>query len=357
MKFKLIFIISIVAVIALAILTIRLNFRGKDQSNKQSYLTSPTLTLPTNIFTFLLLGSAGAKHEGAFLTDTILLVRIDTKSKIAHLISIPRDLWVQPNEGSYTKINTLYQKDRFNKNKIHNNLSADTQMVRFTVTDITDIPINRIMLLNFDGFEKIIDLLDGIDVNVNKPFEDKEYPLEGKESDTCGKTDQDFEDALKVVTSQAQLAFPCRYETLTFEKGIVHMDGKIALKYARSRHGAGEEGDFSRNKRQQYILEAIKNKLFSPSIVTKLIPLFDTFQKYVLTDLQSSDITKLLQETPFIKQYTVSTLELNINNVLVTDNSDDGQYILVPKSGVGNWDEVRRFTKNFISAPSATLSK
>lgn len=357
MRARVIFIISLLIITTFVSLFIHVSrdTNRKISNSPQIQIHSPTPS--ENVFTLLVLGYPGGKHEGAFLTDTIFLIKINITKRTVHLLSLPRDLWVEfitEDKTDITKINTLYQKDRFNKNKKTHTISGDTQLIRTTIDTITSVPIDRVILVNFEGFENIIDLLGGIDVFVNKSFEDLEYPIEGKESDTCGKETTELKEAFKIATKEAHLLFPCRYETIMFQQGVIRMDGKTALKYARSRHGAGQEGDFARSKRQLYILEGIKNKLFSPPVITKLIPLFDTFRKYILTDIDTSEISKLLQEVPNMKQYLIYSFELGLDNVLITDYSSDGQYILVPKAGANNWQEVKLFIKDSFSTNTLT---
>src|SRR5690606_17112238 len=92
------------------------------------------------------------------------------------------------------------------------------------------------------------DAVGGVDVNVERAFVDYEYPIEGREN-----------------------AYPIssRYKTLDFKVGMQHMDGQTALEYARSRHAAGVEGtDFARSQRQQKVITAFKDKVFSTKTLT-----------------------------------------------------------------------------------------
>src|SRR5690606_10518850 len=94
------------------------------------------------------------------------------------------------------------------------------------VEKIAGVPVHYAVVVDFNAFENVIDLIGGIEVNVLTPFVDSKYPIPGKENDLCGGDPE----------------FTCRYETLVFEKGLTFMDGETALKFARSRNAEGDEG-------------------------------------------------------------------------------------------------------------------
>jgi hypothetical protein len=102
-----------------------------------------------------------------------------------------------------------------------------------TVTEITGLPIHYFVILDFDGFEKIIDTVGGVRINAERDFLDTRYP---------GKN--------------------YGYETFQLSKGWHSLDGATALKYVRERH-ADPEGDFGRAKRQQETIRAVRDKVFS----------------------------------------------------------------------------------------------
>lgn len=97
-----------------------------------------------------------------------------------------------------------------------------------------------------------MDTLGGVDVMVERSFTDDSYPIPGRENDTCGGDPKTL----------------CRWEILHFDQGPNHFDGATALKFARSRHSRSVEGtDIARAARQQKIIIAVKQKLFSPQVL------------------------------------------------------------------------------------------
>lgn len=179
-------------------------------------------------------------------------------------------------------------------------------------------------IITFDGFEKFIDEIGGITVNVPNSFYDPLFPT------------KDFK--TKVVT---------------FEAGVQMMDGETALTYARSRHGDNFEGsDFARSRRQQLIMAAVKDKLFKFSTLfspQKLLALMDLMGKSVETDLsiwQALKIGDIIKDTSEDKIYRL-TLDDAPDGLLVSGISPEGAYILQPKNG--NFEIISRQIKNLFN--------
>ena len=122
----------------------------------------------------LLLGVAGGVHDGPNLTDTIMVVSYDQKTKKATLISLPRDLWLTTNQS---KVNALYQ--------IGLNKGDGLGYARKGIENILGIEIPYAVRVDFSGFTKAIDLVGGLDINVVHSFDDYTYPIEGHQNDTC----------------------------------------------------------------------------------------------------------------------------------------------------------------------------
>jgi len=352
-------------------------------------------------YNFLLLGYGGGIHEGTFLTDTIMIAHIDTKLKKTTLFSIPRDLWVKLPTKSKTdfhkKINAVYQiglfpKDYPDLDKKYISAVDDAKLIKTVIFQITGLPIDGYVSVNFEGFTKAIDILGGIDVNIERSFTDPEYPIDGKEKDLCDKDTEELfkkaepfispgfnpeerdrqfkdnpklEEFVKNATDSPELAFPCRYEKLEFQKGITHMDGTIALKYARSRHSPTDGGDFNRARHQQQIIEAVKNKVLSIGFVSKIIPLIGEFKKDVKTDIGLDIIKKFIGQADKTKEYKITPFVLTDQNVLKDAISNDKQYVLIPSGGIDNWKGIQKIINNTIkeikpiptASPSAKIKQ
>lgn len=260
----------------------------------------------------LLLGIAGGTHDGASLTDTIMVASYNLKTNQVYLISIPRDLWLP---SLQSKANAVYQSGMPQNNGLG--------LAKTIMGNILGIPIHYVLRVDFRGFTQAVDALGGIDVVIDNSFDDYNYPIEGRENDLCGYEEKEID----VSQDQAQQLglepgkqkvfmapdgsiasnsakedmgakyFTCRYEHLIFRKGLTHMDGSIALKYVRSRHGTNGEGsDFARSRRQEKVISAIRNKVLSFETLSnpaKISELISSFGRSIDTDISLKDMPEL----------------------------------------------------------------
>jgi polyisoprenyl-teichoic acid--peptidoglycan teichoic acid transferase len=299
----------------------------------------------------LFLGVGGGTHDGPLLTDTIIYASIDPKLQKTTLISIPRDLWIPDLEPANKKINGAYA---YGEGKQEN---GGLLLTKVAIEKILGQPVDYILRIDFNGFVKAIDEIGGIDVNVEKSFEDLQYPISGKASDDCGFTGSEFE---KRATDSAVFeAFPCRYEHISFEQGLEHMDGNTALKFVRSRHAVGSEGtDFARAKRQEIVIAAFKKKVFSLGTILnpgKLMSLYDVFQDSIHTNIQQSEYDDFIKLAMKMKDAQTNSVVFFYSDpgsskqgIFInppTSVAYDNQWILIPRLGNGNFSEVQKYVK------------
>lgn len=331
-------------------------------------------------FNFLLMGFGGEGHDGPYLTDSMMVFHVDLKKNTISLISLPRDLWVKmptkTKEIFHSKINSIYQMGMYEWKNFPGVKVAKTgtpQLVKDAVQTVTGLAIDNVVTVDFTGFAKSVDALGGIDVKVQKTFDDYEYPIEGKDKDLCGK-DEDFakiekylkpgfdeeekkrlfaekpelETFFKNITEEPKDAFPCRYEHLHFDAGMTHMDGETALKYVRSRHSLQDGTDFGRAARQQQFVQAVKEKILNVGIVAKIFPLMEEMKQHVTTDISGDDIKKFISEAKDAKNYRIISIHMSDTDYLRSSFSDYGGYILIPRAGEDNWKEVHTMIQNGI---------
>ena len=313
------------------------------KSNTTSTVSSfiPTITpIPTldpdRPISVLLLGYGGGTHDGGSLTDSIILSQIRPHDQKIIMVSIPRDLWVDNN-----KINYAYP-------------SGGGELSKSTVSKISGINIDYYLALDFAGFTKIIDQLGGIDLKVTKPFNDKFYPLDIGTTELCGKSLEEIT-ALESTMSGDKLdqQFTCRYEELKFGVGTTHVDGITALKFARSRHSDINGGDFNRGERQRQVILAIRDKVVSLNIFTKIIPIIKTLSYHLYTDISFEDIEKYLLRAMEFSKYKVDAYSLTDKNVLMQSKSAKGQSILIPTSGIDQFQDIQVYISS--ASASSTL--
>lgn len=306
-------------------------------------------------YALLLLGYGGGGHEGGKLSDSMMVVYVEPKDQLITLISLPRDLWVplevKAGEKTYYKINAAYaigSDDRkyAQKPAQFQGEAGGGEMAKSAVNLVTGLPIQNFAALDFSGFRKSIDVLGGVDIKVETTFDDDQYPIEGKETDPCGKSPEELQATTATMSAveiekQAVQLFPCRYEHLHFDRGLTHMDGETALKYVRSRHSLQDGSDFGRATRQRNLMVAVKNKVLSLNFFPKIIPFISSLSYDLQTDLSLSDMEKFLQFKDELSSYRIANLALTTQNVLIETRSADRQDVLMPKAGQDNWQSVQ----------------
>lgn len=350
-------VLLLIVIIAVVFFQLSKNFYSNIYTGK-----SGTQTKNKTQYSILLMGYGGGNHEGAYLTDSMMVITIDTEKKKAIFVSLPRDIWskLPIEEGGHGKLNSIYQMGLFPKNypsipEKYRGEQGSADMIKTVVGYILGLDIDYYLTIDFSGFTRVVDTLGGIDVVVQKSFDDWQYPIEGKKDDTCGKVDAELEQAILEATESPELAFPCRFQHLHFDAGKQHMDGQTALKFVRSRHSAEDGGDFARASRQQVFLEAVKAKVLSIGFISKIIPLVNELDNHIRTDLPFDLLQKGLKE--YTDTYMISSVLLSTDNYLQSAYSENRQYILQPKAGIDNWTEVRKAVKNEINGISPIPSK
>lgn len=275
----------------------------------------------------LILGLGGPKNEPSGLTDTIIFFSIDHANKNSLLLSLPRDIWIPQMRA---KLNTAY----YYGNRAE---GLGTEWAKGFVSEILGQPIHYTVVVSFDGFVKIIDLLGGISINIEKGFTDARYPIPGKEDDLCGGDPETL----------------CRYETISFNAGIQHLDGAGALKFARSRHADGEEGsDFARAVRQQKVILVLKEKILSPAFflnpvkVNKMIEVVANSLETDIPQTQAGPLARLILDlnkerihSQVLAQEEKDKAGLLLNPPISKDY--DKQWVLVPRTG--SFEETQKW--------------
>lgn len=279
---------------------------------------SPTdiLKSTSNRTNVLLLGIGGDGHEGGDLTDSILLASFNLADNKVNLISIPRDLWVISMQA---KVNTAYHYG----NEQRENGGRD--LAKSAVAEILGIPVHYSVVLDFQGFVRAIDIVGGVDVNVERTFDDYKYPIPGME------------------TAEPESA---RYEHIHFDAGPAHLDGAMALKFARSRHAEGDEGtDFARAARQEKIILAFRNQVFSTQTLfssTILKDLKDNVGNSIDTDIGE------IEQGSFLKVFLALGNMDNVASIPLTDlfknpkstKAYGGQWVLIPTT---SWEDIHAY--------------
>lgn len=312
-------------------------------------------------FNIAILGIGGARHDGPDLSDTIILANVNIKRNEVNMFSIPRDLWVP---GDKDKINGIYA----NAKKDANGISS----VEAVLEMITGQRIDYVLVLDFDGFIKLVDHLGGIDVEVAQTLDDYHYPIEGMEEDTCGKTDEDIKAFTATTSAETELwdYFPCRYKHLHVAKGQNHFDGQMALEFVRSRHGVGSEGsDFARSRRQQLVISALRERAFSLGVIlnpVKLIGVYNILKENIDTNIDVSKIDDFIKLANKLQGGEINSYVFDEGNgidrygLLMHPGISEQfrmKWVLIPRKGSGDFSEIQEYVQCMIDNGGCEIGK
>ncbi len=239
----------------------------------QAVVNTPSPLQPlanTETLNFLLIGSDRRPNGTSHRTDTLLIAIVWYKEGQVSLISIPRDTWLYiPNVGM-DRINTAYQYGEFGDYP-----GGGMALLKDTIFQNFGIRIDHTAMVEFDGFRRIVDTLGGIDVPVACPYTD--WRLISPELDQNNENN---------------------WWLYTVGPGQVHMDGDLALWYARSR---SKSSDFDRGRRQQEVIRTIFQKALQTGTFGKIPQLYNDFSSTVLTDM---GLTDMLSMAPYAVNFT-----------------------------------------------------
>ncbi len=294
----------------------------------------------------LVLGYGGAGHQGGYLADVIQIIHLDFEQALFSFISVPRDLWVKLPNNKQAKINRALTLGENADQPILSGGQKAKQMTQI----VTGLEIDYFVAVDFVGFKRTIgENLGGITVQVPETLDDPWYPITGEELNPCGMSPEEVAEITEQYSGfELEKQFECRYEHLHFEKGPVKMEGGDAMKYVRSRHGSSS-GDFSRSQRQQAVMLAIKDKLFQLETLDDIPGFFKQVSTNITTDLDLEIIKYLAPALAQTKDYQSQSVIISTENVLKTSQSSSGQSILIPQSGLNNWQQVHQFVSQALS--------
>lgn len=259
----------------------------------------PERSDPEPRVTMLLMGVDARPDENVETarTDSIMVVTVNPRTGSTGMLSLPRDMLVYvPALKRNVKINTIHVLGYLDDYP-----GGGPAMLKDTVADLLGYPIDYYVRVNFDGFRRIIDLVGGIDVNVLTPIDDPLFP-----SENYG------------------------YDPLHIPAGRIHMDGSLALKFARTRH---QDSDYARAGRQQQIVMAVKAKLDRPGQLAALIPRIPALGLALANSVQTDmPVDQALALAAVLDQPNLSDpARVVVDNTMGSEVSDDPSYGFILK--------------------------
>lgn len=251
-----------------------------------------------NTINFLLIGSDRRSLTGSTRTDTMVIAILHPTEGQVSLISIPRDLWVSIPGFENNRINTAYQVG-----KSTDYPGGGPGLLKETIQYNLGIRIDHTALVDFNGFSDIVNTLGGVDVPVS-----------------CAYTDW------RLIDPSYDPENENNWYLHTAEPGVIHMDGDLALWYARSRQ---KSNDFDRGRRQQEVLRALFTQALQAGTLTRIPELYENLKDSVETDLGLGDLLQLSVYAP--KMTNADIRSYYIRPPYVSSwITDGGAYVLLP---------------------------
>lgn len=254
------------------------------------------IRIPGHYLNIVLLGSDKRPNSGAWRTDSMIIVSVDMDNNVVRLLSLPRDLWVYIPGHGYNRINTADLWGELARK------GSGPERVKQTIYYNLGIPIHYYVRVDFQGFMRIIDTVGGIDVDVECPLPD-----------------------------------------INLTAGIHHMNGKQALRYARSRYSTN---DFDRGRRQRKVLMALWDQALTLDIVPKLPELWRTMSDSYQTDLTLDQVINLAYVGAQLKPNRIISRAIGPSHVQgwITPQ---GAAVLLPRE-----DRIRAMLESFYAVDS-----
>jgi LCP family protein required for cell wall assembly len=249
-------------------------------------------------FTVVLVGLDRRPNETglSYRTDTMMLISIDPNSRKIGVLSIPRDLFVEvPGYSELQRINTPLVLGELRQ------IGFGPQLMMQTVQYNLGIRVHEYIAVDFNTFTTLVDAIGGVDINVPYNINDPFYP------------DMNY-----------------GYDPFVIKAGQQHLDGKTALKYARTRHG---DNDFQRAERQQQVIYAIRERILNLNMLPQLIIQAPTLWSK-LSDNVSTGLTldQAIQLAWYLKDIPSKNIHTGIIDANYTSNytTKQGAAVLVP---------------------------
>lgn len=274
-------------------------------------------------------------HSGAMLTDSIMIVSLDTVNNKGFIMSIPRDLWVNYGTtncslGYQGKINAVYECGEDTNFKEDGYPDGGIGLMEKVIHEDFGIDINYYAKIDYTAFKDAVNSVGGIDVTL------KTDDPRGIYDGNIGKEDGG---------------------PLKLPNGTVHLNGQTALNLARARcdtvcYGI-TRGDFDRTEHQRMMLFALKDKALSAGVLSnpaKISSLLDSVGNNVKTDFKTSEIRRLYDLSKQVSNSSVKSIGLADDDVkLVTTGSVGSLSVVRPVAGIDDFSAIKAYIKKLTS--------
>ncbi len=274
----------------------------------------PRVRQPEGTLNILLLGSDEHNaDDGTFRTDVVLIVCIFPDDGAVRVISVPRDFYAWIPTWGWDRINTAYQHG-----EALDYPGGGPGLLKATIAYNLGLPIHYYALVDFQGYEQLVDAVGGVTITLDAPF-DEWLP------------DEDAPDGIV---------------TLHLEPGTHHLDGATALLYVRARQLTS---DFDRNRRQLQVLRSVYTQAMGRNLYRYVPELWDTFRDNVETDLRLPALLSLARLAPQFDASAIGMRQITAPEHLTPWTTPTGGAVLLP-----DYDALAAFLREAALPPPTT---
>ncbi len=284
-----------------------------------------------------------ANHGGAALTDSIMIVSINTNTHSGFMLSVPRDLYVNIPGHGYAKINEAYEDGEADHFSEGGYAGGGMGLLEKTISQDFGITFNYYALVNYQAVRDAVNAVGGITVTINSNDPRGLY-------DPSPDLNNNYKPLVKLPN------------------GPDKINGTQALGLARARgdhYGAYgyAQSDFTRTQNQRLIMVGLKDKALSLGTLSnpvKIGELFDSIGGNVKTDLSLGNVRRLYQIVKPIPDSSIKSAGLNNSNganYLASYTNQYGQSTLIPRKGIDNYSEIQAYVQSLLNPPAASSSK
>lgn len=291
-------------------------------------------------------------HEAGYLTDSMMVLSIDQNKKNAYMVSVPRDLYVKYGRacdaGYAGKINVYF-------NCVNNDWKSDSaederqKETRSFVGEILGMDLQYSVHVNYSVMRDLVSAIGGIKVNIES-------------RDPRGVMDSNFD--WKCGTTRAEKQERCpRGHYISYPNGEVELDAEHALYLAMARGDIAptygfEQSNFDREKNQQKIMMAIREKALSTGTLTdfsKVTKLVDAIGANLRTNFETGEVRTLVSLMQSIKQDEIKSVSLiDAEPAILTTGTVGGASAVIPVAGTYNYNGLQAYIKKHIYATAIT---
>jgi LCP family protein required for cell wall assembly len=279
-------------------------------------------------------------HSGANLTDSIMLISLDTANNTGYLLSIPRDMWVNYDTnncpyGNQGRINGVYQCGQAINFHQNGYASGGMGLLEKVVSQDFGVGINYYSLINYGGLRDAVNAVGGIEFTVNSP-------------DSCGLYDGNID-------------YATHGPLVKLSNGVHLLKGEQALDLARARGDPPypscgyENSDYTRTQNQRQELLDLKSKALSVGVLSnpaKISSLLDAVGNNLQTDFQANEILRLYSLTKKIPNSSIQSVGLAGNNGstnYLKGININGADVLIPVAGEGDFSNIQNYIQRLNS--------